>query len=1214
METEFIPIDYDYFDFEGRNYIKIIGRDNFGKRVCVIDSCDVFLWAILKDNLQDKKIKSLIKKIEKIKLDIKGRKTRVEKVEIHDRNFLDKPVKALKIFGTNYKDLHNIADELGMEEIDKRRGYDLGYVTHYIMEKNLSPLKWYNVKGEMLNNSQEFGGIDMSLDVDFCIHLKSFKEINRKFKPKVLAYDIECDELKIGAGEILMVSLVGNNRTKKVITWKKTSKKLSYVDYVEDEAELLEKFCAEVRKISPDFLVGYHSDGFDLPYFKARAEKFNVKLNLGLDDSQPRFSRGNEMTGKIKGIVHIDILKFIRTAYAQYMKSETLSLNEVAKEFLKDTKKEFKFEHSSVVKNWEKYYEYNLHDSVLTLGLFEKFWPDIAEFSKTIQEPVFNISRAGLSKYVENYVLHNLEKFKEIPEKRPGYDEIGSRKGRGKVEGAFVLEPKPGLYKDIAMFDFTSMHTSIIISHNISKGTLLKNKEKNSYASPDLELNGEKQKFYFSKKQGFFPELLNEIFKLRKKHKLDYKKNPNPITLARSNAFKVLSASVHGYIGFFGASYYSIEASASILSLVRKFNQDTIKKIEDLNFEVIYGDSVEGKTKVIVKEKEKIKEIYIEDLFKKVDKESTQGKEYNFKKNIKVLTLNEKGQSVFKPAIYVMRHKCKKKMYRIHFTNNWNIDVTEDHSLMGYQEHNFNQSKKNKENTLKRIIEIKPEEIKKKANSIISLSKIPSKKIKSRNYPKKIYEFMGFFIGDGSFCRNNSHTKTNKDYYLGLSLGLDKEELIKNLILPLKNLGYIKNYWISKTREGDIKLNGLKLIDIISKNLRSDKGKKIIPKWFFDEKEENIASFLRGLFSADGTVMIRNKAPIIKFTSINEDYIKEVRLLLYRCGISHSIFKENTLNKYKTSNKSYSKNIIIKDKEMFAKKIGFIIKMKNEKANIKTKNQQKKNINEFEFDLQGVEKVEKINTPKYVYDIEVEDNHRFFANYVLIHNTDSIAFLQNGKSEYEIKKVLNKLNKELPGIMELELEDFYKRGLWVTTRAGIVGAKKKYALIDKNNKLKIRGFETVRRDWCKLARELQNKVLDKILKEGNEKNALDYVKNIIQKIKQRKIPLESLIIKTQLKKPIADYKAITPHVIAARRMIDLEIPVSEGNLILYYISETEGKSKLVRDKVKLPNEEGKYDIEYYLKKQILPAIENIFQVFGVNVEGLVEDGRQKKLF
>ena len=51
METEFIPIDYDYFDFEGKNYTKIVGRDTNGKRVCVIDSCDVYLWAILKKDL-----------------------------------------------------------------------------------------------------------------------------------------------------------------------------------------------------------------------------------------------------------------------------------------------------------------------------------------------------------------------------------------------------------------------------------------------------------------------------------------------------------------------------------------------------------------------------------------------------------------------------------------------------------------------------------------------------------------------------------------------------------------------------------------------------------------------------------------------------------------------------------------------------------------------------------------------------------------------------------------------------------------------------------------------------------------------------------------------------------------------------------------------------------------------------------------------------------
>ncbi|MCK5149545.1 hypothetical protein KAJ87_01315 [Candidatus Pacearchaeota archaeon] len=815
MKTDFIPIDYGYFDFQGKNYAKIIGRNQEGKRVCIIDSCPVYLWAILKDNLKQDKINKLIKEIKKIKLDLKGRKTKVEKVELHEKNYLGKKVKAIKIFATNYKDLHDITDKLGMPEIEKRRGYDLGFISHYIIEREITPLCWYEIEGEMLNNSQEFGGIDMALDVDFCIKLETSKKIKeeKKFTPKTLAYDIETDELKIGQGEILMVSLVSEN-FKKVITWKKSKQKPSWVEYVEDEAELLEKFVEYVREISPDFLVGYFSDGFDLPYLKARAEKHNVKLSLGLDDSQPKFTRGINLKGKINGIVHIDLLKFIKTAYSQYMQSETLSLNEVSKEFLGDTKKDFKLKHSSKIeeKDWEKYYEYNLHDSVLTLKLFEKMWPDLLEFSKIMKEPIFEVSRNGMSKNVESYILHNLEKFNEIPEKKPGYHEISERKQRGKYQGAFVFEPTPGLYENIAMFDFTSSYGSVIVTYNLSKSTFLEKEKENSY---NIETEG--KKIYFTKKQGFFPEMLKEIIEKRKKYKQELKQNPDVIKKARSNAFKLLANAAYGYQGFFGARYYCEEAAAATAAFARKLIKESIENINKEGYKVIYSD------------------------------------------------------------------------------------------------------------------------------------------------------------------------------------------------------------------------------------------------------------------------------------------------------------------------------------------------------------------------------------------------------------TDSIAFLQNKKTESQVLKFLKKLNSELPGIMELELEGFFKRGLWVTTRAGTSGAKKKYALLGKDDKIKIRGFETVRRDWCGLARQTQNRVIRQILKDGNEKKALENVKEVIKKIKQRKIDKEDLIIKTQLKKPISEYKAISPHVIAARKMKEKEIPVSQGNLIEYYIAETKDKKKLVRDKVKLPNEKGEYNIDYYLNKQILSAVENIFQVFNLNIKEIIEGKKQMTL-
>lgn len=813
MKLDFIPIDYDYFDFEGRNYIKITGRNEKGKRICVIDSCDVYFWAILKEKISQKAINSLIEKISQIKLDVKGRKTEVEKVELHEKNFLGKKVRALKIFATNYKDLHDIANNLGMKEIEKRRGYDLGFITHYIIEKKLNPLCWYEINGEILGKS-DFNGISET-NVDFAIKLEKHKLIeDKKFSPRVLAYDIETDEFRIGEGEIIMVSLYSEG-FKKVISLKTTHSNLDYVEHVKSEAELLEKFAEYVKKMSPDFLVGYFSDGFDLPYLKMRADKNKVKLALGLDESQPRFFRGAITTGKINGIVHIDLMRFIQTAYSQYMQSETLSLNEVAKEFLGDAKKDFKFKHSSKIEKeeWEKYFEYNLHDSILTHNLFQKFWPDLLEFTRIMQEPVFSVSRNGMSNNVEDYIIHNLNRFDEIPEKRPMHEEISTRMRREKYEGAFVFEPIPGLYEDLAVFDFTSSYGSVIVTYNLSKSTLLEKAEKDSY---NIEIA--KKKVYFSKKSGFFPEMLKEIIEKRKKYKAELKEKEDAVKKARSNAFKLLANASYGYQGFFGARYYCEEAAAATAAFARKAIKEAIEETEKEGYKVIYAD------------------------------------------------------------------------------------------------------------------------------------------------------------------------------------------------------------------------------------------------------------------------------------------------------------------------------------------------------------------------------------------------------------TDGFSFLLNKKTKTQTLQFLKKLNSELPGIMELELEDFYKRGIWVTKRTGTLGAKKKYALIDEKNRIKIRGFETVRRDWCRLAREVQNNVIQKVLGDGNEKSAFEYVSDIIKKIKERTVNKQDLMIRTQLKKILSEYKSISPHVIAAQRMKEKGLPIDAGTLIEYYISEPkEKKTKLIRDRVKLPDEKGDYDIEYYLKHQILPAVENIFQVFNIDINEKIDKKKQKKL-
>jgi DNA polymerase I/DNA polymerase-2 len=833
MKLKFIPLDYDYFDLGNESSVRLWGRSDEGKRICVIDSCDDFFWVIPKQNLSINELNRLIEKIKVIKSENAGRKVYVKKVEQHKKNFLGKQVRALKLVVSNPKDKHFISEIVKQYHgVEMKREIDIPFITRYIIEKDVLPLHWYAVDCSVVD-ATEFSGIANALDVDFVVRAEKITaSADLDFKPNVMAFDIEADSLEIGKGKILMISIVAESgRFKKVLTWKKVKNlhASGYVELCEDEKDMLAKFCQYIKEKKPDILVGYFSDGFDMPYLRARAEKNKIKLDIGLDGSQPVFARGRISSAKLTGIVHIDLFRFIETVYSQYLQSETLSLDEVSSELLGERKHEFGKEHRGKEADglkeheWQQYFAYNLQDSILTEKLFHKLWPDLLEFTKITQEPLFSVSRDSFSQHVENYIVHNLKRFNEIAEHRPTHEQIQARRSRERYGGAFVLQPRVALYENLAVFDFTSLYPSIIVSFNISGASLIKNPDKllpkNAFRIDDVELGNKKQTLYFSKKPSFIPILLGEVIKRRKEVKRMLKQKPTAILNARSNAFKTLANATYGYFGFFGARYYCVEAAAATAALGRKFIHKMIDKTNNAGFEVIYAD------------------------------------------------------------------------------------------------------------------------------------------------------------------------------------------------------------------------------------------------------------------------------------------------------------------------------------------------------------------------------------------------------------TDGFAFSLCNKNKADVVDFLKRLNAELPGMMELELEDFYRRGIFVTKRTGEFGAKKKYALLNEKGKLKVRGFETVRRDWCELARKVQNKVLEKSLHEGNADSALRYVQDIIKKIKEREIEKKELIIRTQLKKPISEYKTESPHVSIAKKMVEAGLPVDVGMLIEFYIAESKGnrKKSLIRERAKLPDEQGRYDVDYYINNQIIPAVENIFAVFGISREDIISGKKQKKL-
>jgi DNA polymerase I len=234
---------------------------------------------------------------------------------------------------------------------------------------------------------------------------------------------------------------------------------------------------------------------------------------------------------------------------------------------------------------------------------------------------------------------------------------------------------------------------------------------------------------------------------------------------------------------------------------------------------------------------------------------------------------------------------------------------------------------------------------------------------------------------------------------------------------------------------------------------------------------------------------------------------------------------------------------------------------------------------------------------------------------VLYGDTDSVVLLLEDKTKEETLAFLKSFNKNLPEDMELELEDFYTRGVFVgkKVKGDGAGAKKKYALISESGRIKIRGFELVRRDWSKVARETQRKVLETILKEGNPKRAADIVKDVIKELKEGKMKLSELAISTQLRKSISNYDSTSPELEAAKKAVKMGLKSKDEveHAVISYVITKHGSS--ISDKAELEEFAKDYDPDYYINNQVIPATMKILRELNFDEEELKGIGSQKKL-
>ncbi|MEM2636739.1 MAG: DNA-directed DNA polymerase [Candidatus Korarchaeota archaeon] len=209
-------------------------------------------------------------------------------------------------------------------------------------------------------------------------------------------------------------------------------------------------------------------------------------------------------------------------------------------------------------------------------------------------------------------------------------------------------------------------------------------------------------------------------------------------------------------------------------------------------------------------------------------------------------------------------------------------------------------------------------------------------------------------------------------------------------------------------------------------------------------------------------------------------------------------------------------------------------------------------------------------------------------------DTDSL-FVSNDAEK--IDRLLQQLQEKFN--LEIKIEKIYRRIFFTT-------AKKRYCGVLENGEIDVVGFETVRGDWTELAKNLQDTVIKFVLEDGTPDRAVKYVKEVIQELKDGKIPLEQLVIWKTLTMPPSKYKVKTPHLEAARKLIEAGGRLEAGDMVGFIVAAGTGPlwSRVVPVQL-VEKTSAKPDIEYYVTKQVIPTALRVLEQLGITERDLL---------
>jgi len=348
--------------------------------------------------------------------------------------------------------------------------------------------------------------------------------------------------------------------------------------YCSNEAGVIKNFIEYLKKKDPDIIVGWNVIEFDFNVLAQRAMAHNLPLALGrggVGRVVPMHGNTEKLAVRIPGRVVLDIPSTLR---ANFYTFDSYSLENVSHQLLGKHKLIQKSGTEKIAEinnlfstNKPALAQYNLEDTRLTLEIIEhtNLLSNVIERSR---QSGLLLDRLGGSVAAFDFLF--------LPRlHRRGYvagDVLDVPRREEQITGGYVMDPLPGIYRQVAVLDFKSLYPSIIRTFLIDP-LGLRSLDKQRITTPAGTT--------FSKTEHILPEIIADL--LTERNHAKARKNAS-----LSQAIKILMNSFYGVLGTPGCRFFSTDIALSITRTGQYILKKSREFIEQkTGFTIIYGDT-----------------------------------------------------------------------------------------------------------------------------------------------------------------------------------------------------------------------------------------------------------------------------------------------------------------------------------------------------------------------------------------------------------------------------------------------------------------------------------------------------------------------------------------------------------------------------------------------------------------------------------------------